>query len=108
MALPGVHVVHHQGVVISPVVRNHLPRPLADQVQFLLFSQPEPRPWKGKCRPRHWLQLQHVPVEVDTSLEVGNVEGHMIKLRRLHDDEYNARGRTVAGKQRFLTWGWDA
>ncbi len=61
---------------------RHRPAP-ADEMQFLVQSQPKPRTWKVKRRTRQLFQLQYIPVKCTASFHIGDVYGHMIQLKNL-------------------------
>jgi len=80
MPLPGVEIIDQESVVIAPIVRDHCLLALADDVQLLVLAQPKPGPGKAECRAGNWREAQHVPVERDRPLDVGHVDGNVVKL----------------------------
>jgi hypothetical protein len=83
--LPGVEVIDEQREVIAPMVRMHGLIPVADQMQFLIGSQPEPCAGKVEGGSRHCFQLQHLAIEAATGGNVGDVQRHVIELGDAHD-----------------------
>ena len=53
---------------------------LADDVQFLVRTQPEPGAGKCERRPRNRRELQYVAIKLHRSLDVGDVNGNVVKL----------------------------
>lgn len=84
VALPGVHVVDHQGPVVAAIVRDHRARPFPNEMQLLVSSQPEPCAGEGEVRAGHRLQLEYLGVKLRAPLEVGDVQGDVIELQGLH------------------------
>ena len=67
MAFPGVHVVHHQGEMVSAAGRHHFPFSLAYQMQLLVDAQAKPGAGKIECGPRQRLELKNIAIKRDTS-----------------------------------------
>jgi len=51
--LPRVEVIHLKRKMVSSIVREHRIASIADEVEFLLRSQSEPRAGKRERRPRN-------------------------------------------------------
>ena len=82
--LPGVQVIDQQGIMVAAVVRHDFLRPLANHVQLLILAEREPGPGKREGRPRNRLQPQHITIEGDALLDIGNVQSDVIELGDEH------------------------
>ena len=84
MHLPRVKVVHAQREMIAPIAGYHLFGAVADEMQFLIRSQPKPGTRKRECWPGNLLKLQRAAVKLTAPLHVGNVERDMIQFLDFH------------------------
>ena len=80
MPLPGIQVIDQQGVVVAPVVRDDRLLALADDVQLLIVPQAKPGPGKAERRPRNRRQTEHVAIERNRPLDVGDMDGNVVEL----------------------------
>lgn len=80
MLLPGIEIINQESVVIAPIVRDHRLLALADDVQLLVLTQPKPGPGKAERRPGNRREAQHIAIERDRPLDVGHVDGNVVKL----------------------------
>src|SRR5437773_6372620 len=78
---PGVKVIDQQSKMIAAIMRDHFPGPLANEMQLLIGAQTKPGTGKRERRPRDRLQPQHVAIERDAPLDIGNMQGDVIELR---------------------------
>jgi len=81
---PGVQVVRQQGEVVAAIMRLDRLGAAADQVQLLPLAEAEPCAGKAERRPRDPLQPQHLGIKAAASLHVGDVQGHVIELAKVH------------------------
>ena len=70
---PGVDVIDHQGVVVSPVMPDHIQLSATDQVQFLVFSQQVPGAGEIKIRAGNRLQLLDLRIKITTGFDILNM-----------------------------------
>src|SRR5262245_12409816 len=82
---PRIKIIDQQRKVIAPIVRHNLPIPPADQMQFLIDSQPKPGTRKAEGRSWNWLQVQHIAIECDALFTVGNVQSNVTELSEAHE-----------------------
>ena len=81
--LPGVEVVHLQREMIAAVVREHGFGAVANDVQLLIGSEPEPRARKREGRARDWLEPEDLMIKPDTLLYVADVNGDVVQFLNL-------------------------
>ena len=76
--LPRIEVVHLKRKVVSSIVREHWIASIAEEVEFLLCPQSEPRARKGERRPRDRFEPQDIPIKPAALLHVFDVDCDMI------------------------------
>src|SRR5687767_7333372 len=84
VTLPGIEIVHAQGKMIAPMMRNHRVSAAADQMQLLRRPELEPGAGKTKRRARNGRQPQRLAVETRAPLDVGDMKRHMVQFKNLH------------------------
>jgi len=84
MLLPRAQVIHQEREVVAAIVGIDRLAPVADQVQFLLLPEPEPRAGEAEGRARDRFKLERLPVKLATLVQVPDVQGHMIQFFEFH------------------------
>ncbi len=84
MVFPFVKAVDNQSKVPSAMVRVDGLLAVANQMQFLNFSQSKPGSGEVKVRSIHGWQLHHIAIKGDASVDVFDVKGDVIELLGFH------------------------
>lgn len=84
MQLPRVQFVHPQREMISPIAGCHGFGTIADEMQFLIRSQPKPCARKRERRTRNLLKLQNAVIKLTAPCHIGNVERDVIQFLDFH------------------------
>ena len=85
IVLPLVEVIDQQSVVIAPGMGVHRGIAIADEMEFLVFSKPEPGTWKREGGAGDAFELQDFFIEATASRHVLNVQGNMVQLLKFHE-----------------------
>lgn len=85
MLFPSLKIIHQEGIVVAAIVRNHFLFALADDVQFLINAETEPRPGKRKRRPRNGRQSEYIAIERDAPIDVSDMNGDVVELGDKHN-----------------------
>lgn len=68
----------------TAMMRMHRQITLSDQVEFLVLAESEPGPRKIKRRSIHDGKFHGVTVKPDASIDIGDMQGHVVKLSNTH------------------------
>ena len=90
--------------MVAPVVREHGFGAVADDMEFLVRAEPEPRSRKRELRTRNCLEPQHAPVKLATLLDITDVNRDVVQFLNLHLEYRGRENRRV--KKTTDEHGW--